>query len=69
MPILYNWVKRLTAATQWLQQKGLKGEIGAGSDDDCIAAVKGALCYHQPIEPQSGVAIARILPEALLPFV
>lgn len=47
-------VERLTAATQWLQANGLKailGEIGAGSNDTCIAAVKGALCYMQ----QSGV--------------
>ncbi|KIP10991.1 glycoside hydrolase family 5 protein [Phlebiopsis gigantea 11061_1 CR5-6] len=46
--------ERLQAATQWLQQNNLKGflgEIGAGSNADCIAAVQGALCSMQ----QSGV--------------
>jgi len=45
---------RLQAATQWLQQTGLKGflgEIGAGSNADCISAIQGALCEMQ----QSGV--------------
>lgn len=49
-------VERLTAATNWLKQNGLKGflgEIGAGSNSACIAAVKGAMCYMQ----QSGVWI------------
>ncbi|KAG9056684.1 hypothetical protein FS842_009921 [Serendipita sp. 407] len=103
-------VERLTAATNWLKQNNLKGflgELGAGSNDACITAVKGALChmqqqggtwidggllvhggeresiffsnivkvltrensYYQSIEPPSGAAIPRILPEALLPFV
>ncbi|PVF96644.1 putative cellulase precursor [Serendipita vermifera] len=86
--------ERLQAATEWLKAnnfKGFLGEIGGGSNDACIAAVKGALCYlqqsgvwigalwwaagpwwgdyFQSIEPPSGVAISRILPEALLPFV
>ncbi|KAG8761354.1 hypothetical protein FRC14_004759 [Serendipita sp. 396] len=118
-------VERLTAATNWLKENNLKGflgEIGGGSNDVCIAAIKGALCYlqqqggtwigtspmfgslyvvgcanvsklspsfprltftgaawwaagpwwgtyFQSIEPPSGAAISRILPEALLPFV
>ncbi|KAJ8455164.1 hypothetical protein ONZ45_g10336 [Pleurotus djamor] len=88
-------VERLQAATAWLQQHGFKGflgEIGAGSNDVCIAAVKGALQhlqssngvwlgalwwaagpwwgdYFQSIEPPSGAAVSRILPEALQPFV
>ncbi|RPB03390.1 glycoside hydrolase, partial [Choiromyces venosus 120613-1] len=43
-------VERLTAATNWLKQNGKKGfigELGAGSNDDCIAAVYGALCSMQ----------------------
>jgi len=85
--------ERLAAATAWLKSTGLKGflgEIGAGSNDACVAAVKGALCsmqqsgvwigalwwaagpwwgtYFQSIEPPSGAAISRILPEALKPF-
>ncbi|KAG9076597.1 hypothetical protein FS749_011588 [Ceratobasidium sp. UAMH 11750] len=85
--------ERLAAATAWLKANNLKGflgEIGAGSNDACIAAVKGGLCamqqsgvwigalwwaagpwwgdYFQSIEPPSGAAVARILPEALLPF-
>ncbi|PVF96643.1 putative cellulase precursor [Serendipita vermifera] len=43
-------VERLQAATAWLKANNLKGflgEIGAGSNDACIAAVKGALCYLQ----------------------
>ncbi|KIJ49152.1 glycoside hydrolase family 5 protein [Sphaerobolus stellatus SS14] len=46
--------ERIQAATQWLQQNGLKGflgEIGAGSDATCQAAVSGALCAMQ----ESGV--------------
>ncbi|KAI1784896.1 endoglucanase [Ganoderma leucocontextum] len=46
--------ERLQAATQWLQDNNLKGflgEIGAGSNAECIAAVQGALCEMQ----QSGV--------------
>ncbi|KAF7424434.1 hypothetical protein PC9H_009741 [Pleurotus ostreatus] len=87
-------VERLQAATAWLQQHGFKGvlgEIGAGSNDVCIAAVKGALQhlqqsngvwlgalwwaagpwwgdYFQSIEPPTGAAVSRILPEALQPF-
>jgi len=85
--------ERLAAATSWLKANNLKGflgEIGAGSNDVCIAAVKGALCsmqqsgvwigalwwaagpwwgtYFQSIEPPSGAAVSRILPEALKPF-
>ncbi|KAG8955839.1 hypothetical protein FRC04_006285 [Tulasnella sp. 424] len=88
-------VDRITDATNWLKSKGFKGflgEIGAGSNDQCIAAIKGALSlmqqpgspwigalwwaagpwwgtYYQSIEPPNGPAIARILPEALQPFV
>lgn len=46
--------ERLAAATSWLQANNLKGflgEIGAGSNADCISAVQGALCSMQ----QSGV--------------
>ncbi|THG99752.1 hypothetical protein EW026_g2669 [Hermanssonia centrifuga] len=46
--------ERLQAATQWLQANNLKGflgEIGAGSNADCISAVQGAFCSMQ----QSGV--------------
>ncbi|QRV95710.1 Cellulase (glycosyl hydrolase family 5 protein) [Ceratobasidium sp. AG-Ba] len=85
--------ERLVAATNWLKSTGYKGflgEVGAGSNDACIAAVKGGLCamqqsgvwlgvtwwaagpwwgnYFTSIEPPSGAAIARILPEALKPF-
>ncbi|KAG9057832.1 hypothetical protein FS842_003594 [Serendipita sp. 407] len=87
-------VERLTEATAWLKANNLKGflgEIGGGSNDVCIAAIKGALChmqqqggvwigalwwaagpwwgsYFQSMEPPNGVSIARILPEAMLPF-
>ncbi|KAG8794211.1 hypothetical protein FRC16_010656 [Serendipita sp. 398] len=43
-------VERLTAATNWLKANNLKGflgEIGGGSNDVCIAAVKNALCHMQ----------------------
>ncbi|KAG8724647.1 hypothetical protein FRC09_016192 [Ceratobasidium sp. 395] len=86
--------ERLAAATSWLKAnnfKGFLGEVGAGSNDACIAAIKGGLCamqqsgvwlgvswwaagpwwgnsYFTSIEPPSGAAIARILPEALKPF-
>ncbi|KAJ6513190.1 endoglucanase [Mycena sanguinolenta] len=49
-------VERLADATAWLQANNLKGflgEIGAGSNADCIAAVNGAMCAMQ----QSGVWI------------
>jgi len=42
--------ERVQDATQWLKdnnKKGFLGEIGAGSNDACIAAVKGALCTLQ----------------------
>ncbi|KAI0363603.1 endoglucanase [Pilatotrama ljubarskyi] len=42
--------ERLQAATQWLQQTGLKGflgEIGAGNNTQCVTAVTGALCEMQ----------------------
>jgi len=48
--------ERLADATTWLQQNNLKGflgEMGAGSNDDCISAVYGGLCSMQ----QSGVWI------------
>lgn len=48
--------ERLQAATNWLKQTGLKGflgEIGSGSNNNCVSAVKGALCSMQ----QSGVWI------------
>ncbi|KAF8071917.1 endoglucanase [Lyophyllum atratum] len=48
--------ERLAAATAWLKANNLKGflgEIGAGSNAQCISAVKGALCSMQ----QSGVWI------------
>ncbi|KAJ8694700.1 hypothetical protein PTI98_007352 [Pleurotus ostreatus] len=51
--------ERLQAATAWLQQtdfKGFLGELGAGSNDDCISAVKGALQYMQ----ESGVWIGAL---------
>ncbi|KAJ3545968.1 hypothetical protein NMY22_g2236 [Coprinellus aureogranulatus] len=46
--------ERLSAATNWLKQNNLKGflgEIGAGSNSQCIQAVRGALCSMQ----ESGV--------------
>ncbi|KAF8206367.1 glycoside hydrolase superfamily [Mycena galopus ATCC 62051] len=49
-------VNRLADATAWLKANNLKGflgEIGAGSNADCIAAVSGAMCAMQ----QSGVWI------------
>ncbi|KAG8714646.1 hypothetical protein FRC11_007653 [Ceratobasidium sp. 423] len=85
--------ERISVATAWLKANNLKGflgEFGGGSNDACIAAIKGGLCamqesgvwigalwwaagpwwgdYFQSIEPPSGAAIQRILPEALLPF-
>lgn len=42
--------ERLQDATQWLKsnnKKGFLGEMGAGSNDVCIAAVKSALCTLQ----------------------
>jgi endoglucanase len=42
--------ERLQVATQWLQKTGFKGflgEIGAGSNSNCIAAVYGAFCSMQ----------------------
>ncbi|KZV84842.1 glycoside hydrolase [Exidia glandulosa HHB12029] len=86
--------ERIASATQWLKDNNLKGflgEIGGGSNDDCIRAIQGALCdmqlsggtwlgalwwaagpwwaaYFMSIEPSNGAAIARILPEALEPF-
>ncbi|KAF8442713.1 glycoside hydrolase superfamily [Terfezia claveryi] len=86
--------ERMQAATEWCKSNNVKcflGEIGAGSNQDCIDAVNGALCtmqqaegvwigalwwaggpwwhdYFQSMEPPNGAAIARILPEALMPF-
>lgn len=51
--------ERIADATTWLQNNGLKGflgEIGAGSNADCISAVQGALCAMQ----QSGVWIGAL---------
>ncbi|KAF8149888.1 endoglucanase [Crassisporium funariophilum] len=51
--------ERLAAATAWLKQNNLKGflgEIGAGSNSQCISAVQGALCSMQ----QSGVWIGAV---------
>ncbi|QRV85151.1 Cellulase (glycosyl hydrolase family 5 protein) [Ceratobasidium sp. AG-Ba] len=51
--------ERLAAATAWLKAnklKGFLGEIGAGSNDACIAAIKGGLCAMQ----QSGVWIGAL---------
>ncbi len=42
--------ERLQAATQWLKannKKGFLGELGAGSNQVCIDAVKSALCTLQ----------------------
>lgn len=42
--------ERLQVATQWLKdnnKKGFLGEIGAGSNQVCIDAVKSALCTMQ----------------------
>ncbi|KAG8945059.1 hypothetical protein FRC04_001220 [Tulasnella sp. 424] len=86
--------ERIADATTWLKNnnfKGFLGEIGGGSNDVCIAAIKSALSamqaadspwigalwwaagpwwgdYFQSIEPPSGPAVARILPEALVPY-
>ncbi|KAF8674667.1 Cellulase (glycosyl hydrolase family 5) [Rhizoctonia solani] len=85
--------ERIASATQWLKDNNLKGflgELGGGSNDVCINAIKGGLCamqesgvwigalwwaagpwwgdYFQSIEPPNSPAVARILPEALLPF-
>ncbi|KAG8689779.1 hypothetical protein FRC08_010778 [Ceratobasidium sp. 394] len=51
--------ERLAAATTWLKTYGFKGflgEIGGGSNDVCIAAIKGGLCSLQ----QSGVWIGAL---------
>ncbi|TEB34778.1 endoglucanase [Coprinellus micaceus] len=51
--------ERLASATEWLKQNNLKGflgEIGAGSNSQCIQAVKGALCAMQ----ESGVWIGAL---------
>ncbi|KAG8915198.1 hypothetical protein FRC02_004639 [Tulasnella sp. 418] len=50
--------ERIADATAWLKSKGLKGflgEMGAGSNDVCIAAVKSALsAMQQPGSPWIG---------------
>lgn len=86
--------ERLAEATAWLEEnnvRGFLGEVGAGSNDQCIQAVYDGICeaassgawigvtwwaagpwwgdYFQSIEPPSGPAVSRILPEALMPFV
>ena len=51
--------ERLQQATAWLKENNLKGflgEIGAGSNSQCISAVYGALCSMQ----QSGVWIGAL---------
>ncbi|KAG6862567.1 hypothetical protein C0995_000115 [Termitomyces sp. Mi166 len=51
--------ERIADATAWLKAhnfKGFLGEIGAGSNANCIAAVQGALCAMQ----QSGVWIGAL---------
>ncbi|KAG8744341.1 hypothetical protein FRC10_010321 [Ceratobasidium sp. 414] len=51
--------ERLAAATQWLKETGMKGflgEIGAASNDVCIAAVWGGMCAMQ----QSGVWVGAL---------
>ncbi|KIM39800.1 glycoside hydrolase family 5 protein [Hebeloma cylindrosporum] len=51
--------ERLEQATAWLKANNLKGflgEIGGGSNDQCISAVQGALCSMQ----QSGVWIGAL---------
>ena len=51
--------ERLASATAWLKAnnfKGFLGEIGGGSNDVCIAAIKGGLCSLQ----QSGVWIGAL---------
>ncbi|KAJ8503035.1 hypothetical protein ONZ45_g11223 [Pleurotus djamor] len=43
-------VERIIDATNWLREhnlKGFLGEMGAGSNPDCINAVKSALCHMQ----------------------
>ncbi|CAA7267109.1 unnamed protein product [Cyclocybe aegerita] len=42
--------ERLQVATQWLKDNGFKGflgEMGAGSNSQCITAIRGALCTMQ----------------------
>jgi len=42
--------ERLKVATDWLTSKGLKGflgELGAGSNSQCITAIQGAICSMQ----------------------
>jgi len=42
--------ERLQVATDWLKSKGLQGylgEMGAGSNSQCITAIQGALCTMQ----------------------
>ncbi|KAB5588419.1 hypothetical protein CTheo_8140 [Ceratobasidium theobromae] len=51
--------ERISAATAWLKANNLKGflgEVGGGSNDVCIAAVKGGLCAMQ----ESGVWIGAL---------
>jgi endoglucanase len=43
-------MERLQAATAWLKahnMKGVIGELGAGSNEQCAQAVYGAMCYMQ----------------------
>jgi endoglucanase len=47
-------VERVTEATAWLQENGFQGilgEIGAGNNTQCVAAVYNTLCALQ----ESGV--------------
>ncbi|CAE6384056.1 hypothetical protein RSOLAG1IB_11652 [Rhizoctonia solani AG-1 IB] len=51
--------ERISAATAWLKANNLKGflgEVGGGSNDACIAAIKGGLCAMQ----ESGVWIGAL---------
>lgn len=51
--------ERIADATAWLKVnhlKGFLGEMDAGSNDQCISAIRGALCAMQ----QSGVWIGAL---------
>jgi len=50
--------ERLANATVWLRERGIKGflgEMGAGSNSDCIDAVFGALCSMQQTDVWLGM--------------
>lgn len=51
--------ERISTATEWLKEhnlKGFLGEMGAGSNPDCISAVSGALCHMQQSDVWIGFA-------------